>query len=160
MSVESVACFNRIAPVVEAFFGSLKVCLPDLPRQTALNGRVRIGIPADWPPKKLNETDLAIWEGPPGPSVIRLHYIDDKRLEPLSQSIFSKIPEPRCKLPMRVGFSQMPEIGISTLYGVPKDTPETGHDPWSISAIQLPTGLVVALEFEHHGKPNDKFTNG
>lgn len=54
----------------------------------------------------------------------------------------------------------MPEIGISTLYGVPKDTPETGHDPWSISAIQLPTGLVVALEFEHHGKPNDKFTNG
>lgn len=158
MRVDSVACYKRIAPVVEAFFGSLEVCLPDLPRQTVLNGRVRIGIPKNWK-RKRNEANLAVWEGPPGPSVLQLHFIEDNRYTQLSEDIFSRLPEPLCKMPIKVGRSEMPEVGISALYRVLESTPGTGHEPWSISVIQLPTGLVVGLEFRHHGKPTDKFTN-
>ncbi len=159
MQVDSIANYKRIAPVVKAFFDSLEICLPHLPQQTVLGGRVRIGIPPNWDKEPNESESLVVWKESPGPSTIRLHFVQDERQEALSQDIFLNLPGERCKLPMRLGLSQIPEKGLSTLYGTLKDTPETGHDPWSISAIQLPTGLVVALEFEHLGSPTDKFTD-
>jgi hypothetical protein len=160
MRVDSMAIYRRIAPLVDAFFGSLEVCLPDLARRTVLNGRVRIGIPRNWGEPIQNEADLAVWEGPPGPSRLCLHYIEDNYYAQLAEDIFSRLPEPLCKNPViKVGRNEMPEIGVSALYGVLKSTPGTGHEPWSISAIQLPTGLVVGLEFRHYGRLTDRFTN-
>jgi hypothetical protein len=173
MNAENSSIWGAMIPVVEAFLETFSMYQPHFPRQTALNGRVWIGVPMNW--RRVEDTaSSASWRSDVGETKLWLRLLGEDQGATFTAKLFEGVKGSLFQH-LRSAFYNLPETDVSTIGGrtnvrVVRDSfynlPETGvstilceltepyRGQWRCRCAQgmrLPTGLHVVLDFEHIG---------
>jgi hypothetical protein len=149
--------FQHSQPVMDALKAACEIVLPDLQTQVVFDGRVSMGIPADWTSAG-NQPRLASWRAHTGPLDVKLHLLVDRPAGELTAEVFKHVPGVTPRPNTRVDpYWMMADGKLRVLRMCSFVSPKFAR--WALDAIRLPSGNVVVLETEHQGRDTDEWHN-
>jgi hypothetical protein len=157
INAENSSIWGVMLLVIETFLGTFSTYQPHLPRQTVLDERVQIGIPANW--KRVEDTaNSATWRSDMGETKLWLRLVGEDKGATFTAKLFKGVEGSLFQhQELRSAYYNLPETGVSAIV-CELTEPYRGEQRYRCAhAIRVPTGLQMVLDFEHIGSDRVMF---